>query len=130
MTLGELIRIRRNELNMTLEDVGKKVGVGKSTVKKWESGYIANMKRDKISLLANALDLPPSAFISENEISIDISKAIKEKLIPNRDEPEERDNKLSEEERLIIYLFGKVDPERRKQLLARIESDLKNQELL
>ena len=55
MNIGELIRNRRTELNFTLEEVGDMVGVSKSTVKKWEDGYISNMKRDKIALLAKAL---------------------------------------------------------------------------
>lgn len=50
---------RRKALGLTLEDIGKKVGVSKSTVKKWESGYIKNMKRDKIALLATVLDVSP-----------------------------------------------------------------------
>lgn len=63
MNIGDIIKQRRKELNLTLEEVGKKVGVGKSTVKKWESGYIANMKRDKIALLAEALQINPSVLI-------------------------------------------------------------------
>ena len=50
---------RRKELGLTLEDVGNIVGVTKSTVKKWESGYIENMRRDKIALLAKALKVSP-----------------------------------------------------------------------
>lgn len=50
---------RRKELGLTLEEVGKKVGVSKSTVKKWETGFIENMKRDKIALLAKALQVSP-----------------------------------------------------------------------
>lgn len=45
---------------MTLEEVGNLVGVGKSTVRKWEQGIIANMKRDKIAKLARALGVTPS----------------------------------------------------------------------
>lgn len=59
MNLGEKIKNRRLELNLTLEEVGKMVGVTKSTVMKWESGFIENMKRDKISLLAQALKVSP-----------------------------------------------------------------------
>lgn len=59
MNLGEKIKNRRLELNMTLEEVGKIVGVTKSTVMKWESGYIENMRRDKIALLAKALRVSP-----------------------------------------------------------------------
>ena len=50
---------RRKELNLTLEDIGKAVGVSKSTVKKWESGFIKNMRRDKIILLAKTLEVSP-----------------------------------------------------------------------
>lgn len=63
MTLGELIHTRRKELNLTLEEVGNSVGVSKSTVRKWETGYISNMKRDKIALLSKTLKLNPAQFI-------------------------------------------------------------------
>ncbi|WP_105977840.1 LexA family protein [Staphylococcus simulans] len=54
------IKSRRKELNLTLEQVGNLVGVGKSTVRKWETGDIENMKRDKIVKLAKALKVSPS----------------------------------------------------------------------
>ena len=57
MTLN--IAERRKELGLTLEGLGKLVGVSKGTVKKWESGYIKNMRRDKILLLAKALQVSP-----------------------------------------------------------------------
>ena len=57
------IEQRRKELGLTLEQVGKAVGVSKSTVKKWETGYINNMKRDKIALLAKVLQVSPLEFI-------------------------------------------------------------------
>lgn len=60
MTMAEKIAARRRELNMTLEDVGRIVGVSKSTVRKWETGYIANMRRDKIQALAKALQCTPA----------------------------------------------------------------------
>ena len=59
MSIGGLIYNRRKELGLTLEQVGIGVGVGKSTVKKWESGAIANIKRDKITNLANVLQISP-----------------------------------------------------------------------
>lgn len=55
MNTGDRIKQLRQQQGMTLEDLGKKVGVGKSTVRKWETGAIANMRRDKIAKLADAL---------------------------------------------------------------------------
>lgn len=53
------LKDRRQELGLTLEEVGKVTGVGKSTVRKWENGTIENMGRDKIVLLAKALRISP-----------------------------------------------------------------------
>lgn len=58
--MAKRIKELRLSLNMTLEEVANQVGVGKSTVRKWETGMIANMKRDKIAALAKALHTTPT----------------------------------------------------------------------
>ena len=73
MDVGKLINKKRTELNLTLEEVGNAVGVSKSTVKKWEDGYISNMRRDKIAELAKVLQLNPVALITGNEYEDSIS---------------------------------------------------------
>ena len=84
MDMGEKIKSLREQRGMTLEELGNKVGVGKSTVRKWETGMIANMRRDKIAKVANALDVEPAY------------------LMGWEDEP-----KISKEtERLIISMFA------------------------
>lgn len=58
--MGNTIKKLRIENNMTLEQLGDKVGVGKSTVRKWENGMIANMRRDKIAGIADVFNVSPS----------------------------------------------------------------------
>lgn len=53
------LKERRLELGLTLEEVGDIVGVGKSTVRKWEQGMISNMGRDKIVSISKALKISP-----------------------------------------------------------------------
>lgn len=65
--LGKLMYERRKELHLTLEEVGDAVGVGKSTVRKWENGSIKNMGRDKIALLAKVLQLDPVIFVPSDD---------------------------------------------------------------
>ncbi len=60
MDMGDRIHQLRIEHGYTLEELGNKVGVGKSTVRKWEKGMIANMKRDKIIKVADALGVTPT----------------------------------------------------------------------
>ena len=57
----------RKEKGLTLEQVADIVGVGKSTVRKWETGMIANMKRDKIASLAKALGTTPEYLMGWEE---------------------------------------------------------------
>ena len=65
--LSRKIKELRLAKKMTLEEVATIVGVGKSTVRKWETGMIANMKRDKIALLAKALSTTPAYLMGWNE---------------------------------------------------------------
>lgn len=67
--MARRIKDLRAQNHLTLEQVAQKVGVGKSTVRKWETGIIANMRRDKIAALAEALNTTPAYLMgwSENE---------------------------------------------------------------
>ncbi len=96
MTIGQIIHSRRKQLGLTLEDVGKAVGVGKSTVKKWEDGYISNMKRDKIALLAKVLDIPIKYLVgreSNSTIELTVSVANIDKI---KEQMQTVEKKLSE----------------------------------
>ncbi len=76
--MARKIKELRKEKGLTLEQVAVVVGVGKSTVRKWETGMIANMKRDKIAALAKALDTTPIYLMGweeeqkKNDIQADI----------------------------------------------------------
>lgn len=68
MEVKDIIKRRRIELGYTLKDISEKVGVEPSTVPRWESGDIANMKRDKIHALAKALCLSPNVIMGLEEV--------------------------------------------------------------
>jgi transcriptional regulator with XRE-family HTH domain len=61
--IANKIKARRIELGLTLEDIAQAVGVGRSTVRKWETGMIKNMGRDKIAALAKVLQMNPVEFV-------------------------------------------------------------------
>lgn len=65
--IKDRIHMLRKQRNMTLDEVGAAVGVGKSTVRKWESGLIKNMRRDKIQKLAQALGTTPAYLMGWDE---------------------------------------------------------------
>lgn len=63
MEVKNILKKRRNELHLTLEDVAGRVGVSAATISRWESGDIANMRRDRIVSLAKALQLSPAVIM-------------------------------------------------------------------
>ena len=110
--LSTKIKRLRLERSMTLEQVADIVGVGKSTVRKWETGMIANMKRDKIALLAQALGTTPAYLMGWKE---------KDQVI-SPDEP-----KLTEGEEMLLGLFRQLPEEAQKMYLEVLRASLKNQ---
>ena len=70
--IGKKMFKRRKELGLTLEEVGDFVGVGKSTVRRWENGMIKNMGRDKIAALAKVLKMDPVEFVPGDYIQPDM----------------------------------------------------------
>lgn len=63
------LKKRREELNLSQETVADSIGVTKATVSKWEKGDIANMKRDKIALLAKVLKVSPLSILGLDDVS-------------------------------------------------------------
>lgn len=63
MSIKDILKDRRLELQLTLEDVAKRVGVSPATISRWESGDIANMRRDRIAALAEALQISPAVIM-------------------------------------------------------------------
>lgn len=46
------IKELRLEHKMTMESLAEKIGVSKSTIAKWENGYVENMRQDNIMKLS------------------------------------------------------------------------------
>lgn len=78
MNMNDKIKKRRLELGMTIEDVARLIGVSGATVSRWETGDIENMRRDKIALLAKALQVSPSFIMGWDE---DTDSAIDEDIL-------------------------------------------------
>lgn len=60
MALKDNIKKKRAQLEMTLEDVARIVGVSRQTIQKYENGIIPNIPSDKIEKLAEALKTTPA----------------------------------------------------------------------
>lgn len=68
MTVGEKIRARRQELGMTMEDLGRAIGVQRSAINKYEKDLIKDPKLSTLAALAKALDVSPMYLMEDDDI--------------------------------------------------------------
>lgn len=69
MNLSNLIKSKRIQKNMTMEELASKLGVNQSTITRWESGNIKSIKADKVPLLSKYLDIPIEKILPEDSIN-------------------------------------------------------------
>lgn len=60
MHMGERIKQLRIQNNMTQEDLGKRLGVQKSAIAKYENGRVQNLKKSTIKKMADIFGVDPS----------------------------------------------------------------------
>ena len=70
-TLGNKIKLRRIELNMSQEELAEKIESKKSYISKLEKNKITNLHGKTIRKLAKALRVPLNFFLHEIPIDVD-----------------------------------------------------------
>lgn len=63
MHTGKVIKILRTRKGLTQDQLSELLGVNKSSVQKYESGAVHNLKMDTIRKLCTLFDVPPWMFV-------------------------------------------------------------------
>lgn len=95
-SIGELIRIRREQLNMTQEQLAEKIEKDVTTVSAYERGK-AKLNSDKLVVLADVLKVPVGYFFGEVS------------------------GKSSNDEKELLITFRSMDRDMQKRALAVIK---------
>ena len=69
MTVGQRIKQRRKELKMSADELGSRLGVNRSTVFRYESGFIEKLPIDFLEPIAFALQTTPQYLMGWDENS-------------------------------------------------------------
>lgn len=82
-TIGDRIKEKRLLNNVTQEELGKKAGVSKVTIHKYETNVITNIPSDRIESIARALETTPAYLMGwENKVDnenfefVDLSNSV------------------------------------------------------
>ena len=65
-SIGNIIKDKRQERNMSLDELSKLINVGKSTISKWETGVITDLKMSSIISLCKVFDMTPNELLKIN----------------------------------------------------------------
>lgn len=71
-----IIKNKRKELGLTYEQLGHKIGVGKSTVRKWETGQIKNIGISNVIAIAKAFNMTSNELLEYNSLNADTDLTI------------------------------------------------------
>ena len=102
MTTGEIIRKLRVDAGLTQEELGKKIGVQKAAINKYETGLVVNLKKSTIHALAKALNVSPVYLLGG-------------------------DDNLSDEERHLVSAYRGASPEIRSAAIRMLEDSASQQ---
>lgn len=113
MNLGEKIRQLRIENNMTQSDLASKLHTTKQTIFKYESGLITNLPLNRISELAEALNVP-AAYLAGWETDLpEDTASITDELDPVTQELFDLVDGMSSEDLLMVIDMIKAIKKRR-----------------
>lgn len=76
--LSEKTSMRIKELRikkgLTMEKLAELIGVSKSTIAKWENGYVDNMRQERVKKLAEIFEVSPTFIMGYDDIPNDIEQ--------------------------------------------------------
>ena len=84
MTMGERIKELRLQHGMTLEELGKALGVQKTAIRKYEIGTVENIPRASIIKMSQIFGVSPSYILCMDEETSEIDEYLEE--LKNRPE--------------------------------------------
>lgn len=67
MSLSSVLKSKRKDLGLTLNDIAEQMGVSEATVQRWESGNIKSLRHGRITKLAAILNVSPSVLMGWDE---------------------------------------------------------------
>lgn len=99
----------RKNLKLSRVELGKKVNLHESTVKRYEDGHIKSLDIEKLKEFANALDISPAYLMGWEEIDT------------NKKENNKTETLLSIKEHKLLKNFNKLNETGKDEAIKRVE---------
>lgn len=116
MDMGEVIKMHRQRLGLSQQELGEKVGVNKAAVQKWESGIVENIKRSVIKKLSLIFDICPTELLGWSD---QWSDCISQKSLEN--------NPLTTNEQQLLTKYRCLNDRGREKVTEYVDDLLDNE---
>lgn len=118
-SIGQKIKSLRVYNGLTQEELGKKIGVTKATINKYETGVVINLKRPIIEELAQALCTSPAYLMGWTDNSIIAAENVNNSVIGQNSGSIHINNamELTKEEKELLRIFNELDVKSRIKLM-------------
>ncbi len=114
--IGNRLKEARLEKNVTLDMVAKAVGFHKSTIQRYESGKIDNVKLPIVQTIAEYLEVNPAWIVGKSE-----NKYVKNYYSTNN---ALHSIKISDKQKSLLNKYEKLDPHGKKAVDNLIDNEL------
>lgn len=118
---GIRIRNRRKDIGLTQEELGKRIGVTKATINKYETGVVINLRRPTVEKIAVALEVDPGYLMgwTDSAAGVHTNNGVIGQIGQNSGTvsvsgPERA---LSKEELELLRIYSLLDVKRRLRLI-------------
>lgn len=127
--IGNRIKSRRKELHLTLQDVADRVHVARSTIQRYETGAIVQLRTHVLYSIAQALQVNPDWLACKSEMKFLPTADSLSRIVITADGLEEQRvyNDISEYEFSLLLAYRYAPPEIRSAIdtiLAPYSTDL------
>ena len=114
MTVGERIKKKRMEINMTQVELAKRCGTTYQAISKYENDLIGNIPRKKLAMIAFSLGCSPAYLLGYDD---DVADDQNDSQIQGFVEEMKSLINLSDDEQLLLDIFRTMPEDKQSELL-------------
>ena len=122
MCVGDLIRQKRQELNLSQEELGRMVGVNRAAINKWESGRVKNLKRETLKKLSEIFNISPALLVEPESATPIVDLAEKERRLITAF----RELNATGQKKALTYISDLIDSGKYASSAPTVGSDIGN----
>ena len=114
-----IMKARRKELGMSMQELGDRIGVSKATISRYESGQIEKLPVTYLTPIAEALQVDPMYLLGSDDKWIKSGSSVEYRVVPVPTVEESAFNAKKSETELLIEKYNDA-PDHVKQAIRSL----------